>query len=406
MRVRPILLKLFLVCSLFFPAFYSPFQEDYKMEYYASFTVAYAFLVLYMAAWALKGRKRTGQSFVLVCSGFLLVYNILSLYMNIRYLHWYGEQINNTVAFLFFFCLCFYEDSLGTEKDGMIRFFLWCIILSNAAAILYYFAGYTSFLICNHHFYFIKLPEDYYESRFYWLYSHKSDYALMLTAFLAVCIRFRAWFKSRVLWLLGMAVLLFALFLSHSWTGFGAAAILFLGAALDQVDWKKFHLGKKQCFVLVLLGVCGVLLGKALLAERDLLSFGGRPEIWAGALRTIRENPEGWGYQFGEVLFEVRPGWSTNNAHNVFLNALLRFSVPVGICFTVLFLLLAGWCIYKSRSFLAAGMWIALLLLMNMDYSLLNYEMGMLFFAVYLVCIYQSYTKEEPVNGMVKTTEG
>lgn len=30
----------------------------------------------------------------------LLIYNLLSLYFNHKYLHWYWEQVNNTVAFL------------------------------------------------------------------------------------------------------------------------------------------------------------------------------------------------------------------------------------------------------------------------------------------------------------------
>ena len=111
-------------------------------------------------------------------------------------------------------------------------------------------------------------------------------------------------------------------------------------------------------------------------------------EIWQGALRTIMDNPKGWGLKFTEVLFQVHPGWDTNNAHNVFLNAMLRDSIPVGICFIALFLLIMIYSLQKSRSFLGAGMWLAFLLLLNMDYSMLNYETGMLLFVVYLVCVY------------------
>ena len=32
--MKTISLKLFIIFSLFFPAFYGPFNEDYKMEYY------------------------------------------------------------------------------------------------------------------------------------------------------------------------------------------------------------------------------------------------------------------------------------------------------------------------------------------------------------------------------------
>ena len=87
----------------------------------------------------------------------------------------------------------------------------------------------------------MKLPADYYEFRHYWLYSHKSDYALMLTLFLAVAVRYRALFKSRICWGFSLLVFLTAMFLSHSWTGFGAAALVLAGGLLDSVDWKKIH---------------------------------------------------------------------------------------------------------------------------------------------------------------------
>ena len=84
---------------------------------------------------------------------------------------------------------------------------------------------------------------------------------------------------------------------------------------------------------------------------------------------------------------EVAEGWLVNNAHNVFLNAVLRFSILSGICFTVLFLGIVIFTVVKSRSWLVAGMWMALLLLLNMDYSLMSLQMALLFFVVYRVCI-------------------
>ena len=150
-------------------------------------------------------------------------------------------------------------------------------------------------------------------------------------------------------------------------------------------------------------GIAGGIAGKLILAERDLLSLGGRREIWSGALKAIRETPTGWGYLFGEALFDATPTWSVNNAHNVFLNAMLRFSVPVGLCFIGMILLIAVYSLVRSRSFLAVGMWIGFFLLLNMDYCLLNYEIGMFLFVIYLVCIYRPKGKEEVWNGMVET---
>lgn len=390
--MKTISLKLFIIFSLFFPAFYSPFNEDYKMEYYVIFTAAYGMLLLYMAWQFICGERRKDQRFLLIYLGGIFLYNLISLYMNVTYLHWYGEQINNTIAFLFFFCLCLYENSLG-EGDKLIRFFLGCAVLSNILSIVYFCMGYTSLLICNNQFYFYRLSEDFYEFRHYWLYSHKSDYALMLAAFTAVAVRFREKFHSRITWMGSIAVFLAALFLTHSWTGFGAVALVGLGALLDRADWKKLRF-RKIYFLwggLVLAG--GGSAGLLLAGERDLLSMGGRLDIWTGAVKEIWKKPSGWGYWFGEVLFNATPEWQVNNAHNVFLNAMLRFSVPVGLCFILLMVLIMGYSLYRSRSWLAAGMWIGFFILLNMDYSLLNYEMGMFLFAVYLVCIYGTEEK-------------
>lgn len=389
--MKSISLKLFIIFSLFFPAFYGPFNEEYKMEYYAAFTLAYGALLVYMIWQVFRGqRKSQGDRFPMVYLAGILIYNLLSLYINMRYLHWYGEQINNTIAFLFLFYLCRYEDSLGEQGDKLIMFFLRCAVLSNILSIIYFFMGYTSYLICNNQFFFNRLPEDYYEFRHYWIYSHKSDYALMLVAFMAAAVRFRNKFRNRYTWGFSMFVFLFAMFLTHSWTGFGAAALVFLGACMDKIDWKGFRFQKIYLLGGVVAVAGGAIALKILTRERDLFSLGGRLEIWSGAVKEILRNPKGWGYLFGETLFEVTPVWQTNNAHNVFLNALLRFSIPVGLCFILLFLMIMIYSIYRSRTWTAVGMWLGFLILLNMDYSLLNYEMGMLLFIVYLVCIYSA----------------
>ncbi|MCI9621912.1 MAG: hypothetical protein HFI23_01060 [Lachnospiraceae bacterium] len=387
--MKTIYLKLFIIISLFFPAVYSSFQEDYKAEYYITFTLAYAVLLIYMGGQLFLGRQKERDKFLILYLAGIFIYNAVSLYMNVKYLHWYGEQIDNTIAFLFLLFLCWYEDSLGEQSDRLVIFFLRCAVLSNIVSIVYFFMGYMSYLICNNQFLFCRLPEDYYEFRHHWIYSHKSDYALMLTAFIAAAVRFRNFFRSRFTWCFSLAVFLAALFLTHSWTGFGAAALVFLGAWMDRIDWKKVQFRRLYLLWGAAAAAGGGIFLKLAGRERNLFSLGGRLDIWRGAIKEILNKPEGWGYWFTEVLFEVTPEWQTNNAHNVFLNALLRFSVPVGLCFTLLFLMIIGYSLYKSRTWMAAGMWLGFLILLNMDYSLLNYEIGMFLFVVYLVCIYK-----------------
>ena len=80
-------------------------------------------------------------------------------------------------------------------------------------------------------------------------------------------------------------------------------------------------------------------------------------------------------------------GMMTNNAHNLFLNQILRFSIPAGVCFTLLFLGIAVYTLIKGRSFLMTGTWLALLLLLNMDYSLMSVNMALVFLIVYLISL-------------------
>ena len=383
------ILRAAFVLMLLFPAFYSPHTDVYQSAYYAGFSWAYFLLVLYMFLQLVQNRDRlkprvrklTGIAYF----GVLILYNLLSLYFNHKYLHWYWEQLNNTVAFLFFAVLVGFQISLDGWKHDNIRFLMRCIVMSNVASIIYYFLGYTNLLICNNQFIFFELPENFYETRHYWIYSHKSEYALMLVAFVALFVAYQKKFKNRVTFLLSLAVLLFCLYLTHSWTGIAGVFLIILGGVLDQINWKNFrlklwHLAAGGGFIAV---ACAA--GYELLKERDILTLGGRTDIWQAVWQTILKYPQGWGMRFGTSMMQVYDGFMVNNAHNVFLNQMLRFSIPVGICFTLLFLGIVIYTLVKGRSFLLAGAWLALLILLDMDYSMMSLQMGLLFLIIYLI---------------------
>lgn len=391
------LMKGFIICALLFPAFYSPYTDVYQSAYYGGFSWAYFFLVLFLIVQVLTGKRKNIRNW-LPYLGLLVLYNLLSLYFNYTELQWYWEQINNTVAFLAFFVLVFWDVKLDHGKQDHIRFLIHCIVLSNAASILYYFLGYTKLLICNNQFVLFELPADFYETRHYWIYSHKSEYALMLVAFISLFVAFREKFRNRYTYVASLAVLLAGLYLTHSWTGIAGVFLIFAGGVLDAVDWKRFYWKKQYTFVTgaVILAIAGV--GYKILSERNIWTLGHRTEIWAGVWKVIQKYPQGWGFRFGESAIDFGADWYVTNAHNVFLNAMLRFSIPAGICFTLLFLEIVVYSVVKSRSFLAAGMWVALLMLLNMDYALMSLQMGLLFLIVYLVCFYKKRrVKEESV---------
>ena len=388
------ILKGAIVFFLLFPAFYSPYTDVYQSAYYAGFSWAYFMMALYMAiqVWKKKEKIWPLSGAALVYFAGLLVYNLLSLYFNHKYLHWYWEQVNNTVAFVLFAVLAIFQVRPDEGKQDNVRFLLHCIVISNAASLVYYLMGYTKFMVCNNQFIFFELPGDFYESRHYWIYSHKSEYALMLVAFIALFIAYRKKFRSTVTFALSTALLLVCLYLTHSWTGIAGVFLIIIGSVLDQVDWKHFKM-KKWYYPAAggFLVVAGAAAYK-LMAERNIMNLGNRVPIWKSVWQIILKHPEGWGLRFGESVISVDElgGFLVNNAHNVFFNQMLRFSIPVGIVFTLLFLEIVIYTLVKGRSFLLAGPWAALLVLLDMDYALMSSQMALLFLVVWLITIYKA----------------
>ena len=380
------ILKAAIIFMLLFPAFYSPHTDVYQSTYYAGFSWAYFMLALYMLLQLVWNRKKmfrlSAAGFLF--SGMLLLYNILSLYFNHKYLGWYWEQINNTVAFLFMGALLGFQVKLDGQKHDNILFLMRCIVISNIGSIIYYLLGYTNLLICNNQFILFELPDNFYETRHYWIYSHKSEYALMLVAFLALFVAYRKKFKNRVTFALSVAVLLFCLYLTHSWTGIAGVFLIVAGGVMDQVNWKEFrpkkwHFAAGTVFLAAVAAVAW-----EVLSERNIMTLGDRVPIWKAVWQVILEHPEGWGMRFGTSMIQTETGLMVNNAHNIFFNQILRFSIPVGICFTLLFLGIVIYTLAKGRSFLLAGTWLALLILLDMDYSMMSLQMAMVFLIIYL----------------------
>ena len=399
MKVQELFFRIFLLISLFFPAFYSIFDADYQAEYFVGFSLAYFVLAIYLLIQIVNIKAFSKKPAFIVLLGGLIIYNVVSLYFNIRYLHWYGEQINNSIAFLFFAFLIGYGDEVKDMLRKIIPFFVKVFVFSNILSILYFIAGYTSFIICNNRFVFYKLEEGFYEFRHYWLYSHKSDYSVILICFLAVVLCYGKELQGKLSFWISIVVLGGALVITHSWTGYLAGILLAASRGLDYIDLKKVFKNPKgrgilAAALIVIIGLIGLML-----SQRNIFTMGDRLPMWEATIRLLKKRPQGLGLLFGEYPVPVTENTYMTNAHNVFLNQMLRFSVPAGILFTILILLIAGYCVYKSKTWLSLGMWIGLLMLFNMDYSLLNYEVAMVLFCAYLVCVFPEVLREKKTTG-------
>ena len=117
--------------------------------------------------------------------------------------------------------------------------------------------------------------------------------------------------------------------------------------------------------------------------NRNMATLGSRTMIWEAFIGHIQEHPHGVGMEFSEPVFQVTEWFFTNNCHNVFMNHMFRFSIPVGMIFTLMFAVIIIFSIIKKFSFLTIGIWIALLIPMCMDYSLFASELPFFLFIVY-----------------------
>ena len=121
-KVQEILIHLFIILTLFFPAIYSPLSYEEGGEYFVMISIPYVVLGVFLLwiIWNNRNCKcdKTDVNFFWFLSGLLLIYNLLSFYYNIKYLHWYGEQLNNTIAIAFFACLVRFRMFDGEEGAG------------------------------------------------------------------------------------------------------------------------------------------------------------------------------------------------------------------------------------------------------------------------------------------------
>ena len=413
------MMRIFIVLTFFFPMYHSDFK---KHMYYIGFLWPYVFLLLGMGMLFLRHCRQRWENkgFALFLIVLLTAYIAVSLYMNRLYHHWMWEEIHNTVAFAFLILLLIYPKWMQDLDFDVIRFLLQCVTLSMFCAIVYYAIGYAGLLLHNGMIEMTTVAEmvsKYGETRMSWIYYHKSQFALMQLVFLGFAHTYRAHFKTRVHYGITQLIFVICLVLSHSWTALAAAFLIpggiFLDKLLGAIRQKRLHF-RRWHFVIAGVGALGVIGCAALFLvkmsqERNLLTLGSRIPIWQAGIRLILENPQGVGKEFGKNLIDCGL-FLTNNCHNVFLNAMMRYSIPVGLLFTVIMLSFLIRMLLRQKTFFGVGYIAALLMVLCIDYSLLSYGVASFLLLVSLTMNPQETddepvqeTNDEPAQGNAKT---
>lgn len=380
-------LGLFIFLSLLFPVYYGLPGSPYA-PYYAefSFSVLFAGLTIFLILLS-RPYNKEHKSFVRYLILLLVLYNLASAYINFTHSRWLWESFNVSLAALLFAFLLLCRNDGRLNIRPIVPFVAACQLLAIVLAIITYFLGYTSVSLLNGQPVFTPHdPSLFNEKRFSWLYYHKSQYCFVLLLFIGFFFAYRRYFKNRLLFLLCNIGCFACIFLSHAYTALLAGLIIIAGYSIDSIlptlkkNWRKYLLFS----ILPLLFLLFVIYKIA--QERNIWTLGSRTYIWAESVRQILRNPLGIGTAFGPSSFPV-PGidFEVYNCHNVFLNEMYRFSLPVGLLFTLLFFSILVYSLKKHFSFLNLGIWAALLLSLNMDYALLGRELTITFFYLYAI---------------------
>ena len=383
-RYANALLKHVVAVTLFIPYYYSKSYNIYFPDFILATFFSTLCLITICTSW--KPDFRRNGILAGVLSIVLLAYNVYATHMNYHYHHWYGDQINTTLAYLFFIALLLVQDSHELVDDLLIKSMIHMIVLSNIMALCYRALDkYANLLFFNKGVSMGTFPKS--EKQYSWLYSFKSEYAFLLLLCIVFFIVYKKHFHNTLTYCLSQGVLLVALYLSTTQTSMVAALIIFGTQFLDywwKTNW-KMKLVSLAVIPLPLIFVAKELYQK-IVDSRNILTLNSRTYIWSSFLEYIRETPGGIGVSFGSAMFPAGENlFLTNNAHNVFLNHALRFSIPVGILYTVLLLVIVLFSFIRKPSFLTLGIWIAVFIATMMDQALNTLELSFVLFLFYCI---------------------
>ena len=392
--LNSVILKILLVVALFFPVS-TTMAEAKHQQYFQEFllvnAVAAVFIFFYIIALIFK--RRWNRENLAFCVKFLIAlcgYQIFYWLMQDS-IQWEWEGWNCLVSFGMFLLLMCGQNREWFDRHHIIEFANRSIVLSNLIAIAVYLLGYSSVYWYNFQFELVR-PRDFYgEARFEWIYYHKSQYAFMLLLSLAFILVHRKKFINKITFAISVAILMAALYISHVNTAIVGGGLILAAFCVDLFvrNFRKIRLWIRviviPLFSAGVIGAC-VMAFQKIAAERSILTLGSRTFIWDHVMEFILQHPEGIGNAFAkQKIFLTEMQVDVNNGHNIFLNEMLRFSIPVGICFIIFFVLILSYSMEKRFSFLTLGIWGALLMSMMMDYVVMSSGWTLMLFFFYTI---------------------
>lgn len=408
--ISSILLKVFFVIALFCPI--STTMEGARYyPYYPEFLLVNAVAVFFWGVYILSlfAHRRWNRENKVFCVKFFVLIILYYFFYRVAQLtiQWDWQGWNGLVSFGLFLFLMMGLNMEWIQKHRVIRFINRAIVVSHVVAILVYLKGNLAVYWYDFKLKFITDSiRRYGEIRYNWIYVHKSQYALMVLLAMAFIITYRKEFYNKITFIISLIILEVAICISHTNAAIVGSLILLTGFVLDYLvnNYKKMQFRIRvlgSCItVLVLTSISRILFLK-IQSERSIIDLGGRVYIWKHSIETILNNARGIGNQFTlmPILIPEWNGQHVTNAHNFFLNEFLRFSIPVGICFTMLFILIITYSLEKKFSFLTVGIWVAVIISWMMDYAVLVSGWTLMLIYFYFIFFIHLDQNKELVGG-------
>lgn len=172
------LIKHFIIVALFFPTFYSYYNNEYYQDLFFSNIIAFFFFLNIIRKWTIDFKRN--QLFVILLSILLLLYNLVSIYNFTAYdvYFWKMYPVNITIAFLFFLCLLQVRDHKDIVNDKVIKLMIYSIIVHTLLGFHYRLHNGSRLFMMNFRYTKTMINPD--NEFFCWMYHDASEYALIL----------------------------------------------------------------------------------------------------------------------------------------------------------------------------------------------------------------------------------
>ena len=197
-KISFLLYSYFFLIALFYPMQYVSFDSAYYTEF--TFAGLFAGLLILWTVFAYHRPVRltdpSDRRFCCWILGLLVLYNLFSLYINFTHSRWLWEQFNFSLAVLFFIVLLIHGAAFFRQEP----------------------LAYTSVSFINGMVIPVAKDPNYYETRFSWIYYHKSQYCFVLLLFIAFSVICRKQFKNKWFFPVSNLVFLFGIVISHTCT--------------------------------------------------------------------------------------------------------------------------------------------------------------------------------------------